>query len=141
VLPEDVSGLSRIKAVPSTEREQLRRLFAASDAFLCTSRYEGFGLAPAEALAAGIPIISPLVGGISDLLIDGENGIAVPNVTTTDFLAALQRFAALKDDAHKKMRLAAARSATHLTWQRNAAEYDAALNTWLRTRRIAAQFP
>jgi glycosyltransferase involved in cell wall biosynthesis len=37
--------------------EELRRLYAGSAAFAFLSEYEGFGLTPLEALAAGIPVL------------------------------------------------------------------------------------
>ncbi len=52
-------------------------LYHASDVFLSTSRYEGFGLAIAEAMAAGVPIVSTLVGGVGDVV--GDAGILEPS--------------------------------------------------------------
>jgi glycosyltransferase involved in cell wall biosynthesis len=47
---------------------------AAFDAFLYPSRHEGFGSILLDALVFGLPIIASTVGGIPELLDDGQNG-------------------------------------------------------------------
>jgi len=55
-------------------------LLAASDVFLSTSRYEGFGMAILEAMAAGIPVVATDVGAVSELVEDGVTGwLAAPD--------------------------------------------------------------
>ena len=39
---------------------------------------EGFPMAPAEAMALGIPVIATNVGGIPELIEDGNSGILIP---------------------------------------------------------------
>jgi glycosyltransferase involved in cell wall biosynthesis len=47
------------------------------DVFVLPSEWESFGLAPVEAMAMGKPVILSRVGGMSELVIDGESGIYV----------------------------------------------------------------
>lgn len=49
----------------------------ACDIFLQPSIEEGFGLVFAEAGAAGLPVLATNVGGIPDIVVDGETGILV----------------------------------------------------------------
>lgn len=56
--------------------DDLADFYHASDLFLSTSRYEGFGLAIAEAMAAGVPAVSTDVGGVRDVI--GDAGILEP---------------------------------------------------------------
>jgi glycosyltransferase involved in cell wall biosynthesis len=52
-------------------------LFAAFDALLCTSKYEGMPVAFLESLNAGVPIISYPVGGTDELIDEGHTGVVV----------------------------------------------------------------
>jgi glycosyltransferase involved in cell wall biosynthesis len=52
----------------------LRDLFAAADVFVLPTRADCFSLVFIEALAAGLPIVATRVGGIPDLVREGETG-------------------------------------------------------------------
>ncbi|MGC0417669.1 glycosyltransferase family 4 protein [Embleya sp. AB8] len=53
---------------------RLSDAFDAADLFLSTSHYEGFGLAVAEAMMAGVPVVGTAVGGVTDVVADGVTG-------------------------------------------------------------------
>jgi glycosyltransferase involved in cell wall biosynthesis len=59
-------------------REDVPRLFSASDLVVAASRWEGFGLAVAEAMAAGVPVVATNVDSFPEILEDGVSGILVP---------------------------------------------------------------
>jgi glycosyltransferase involved in cell wall biosynthesis len=71
-------------AVPYPE---IPRYFAAADALLLPSRYEGNARVLAEAAAAGTPVVTTDVSGASDTVLDGETGYVVP-VERPDLFAA-----------------------------------------------------
>ena len=48
------------------------------DLCILPSRIESFGLTMAEAMAAGIPVISTKAGAIPEIIKDGETGVLVP---------------------------------------------------------------
>lgn len=57
-------------------QKDLSRLYACTDFFLFTSTFqEGFGMVVAEALAAGIPVISLNIGVTSEIVRDKETGL------------------------------------------------------------------
>lgn len=58
----------------------LRHYLGCADLFLFASRYEGFPLAPMEAMACGLPVVASAASGMQDILKDGWNsgGIVVP---------------------------------------------------------------
>jgi len=74
-----VSGVVRInKWVHDTVL--LRQYLGCADLFLFASRYEGFPLAPMEAMACGLPVVASAASGMQEILKDGWNsgGVVVP---------------------------------------------------------------
>ncbi|HEV2271352.1 MAG TPA: glycosyltransferase family 4 protein [Steroidobacteraceae bacterium] len=59
-------------------RSDVPRLLAAIDLVLMPSQSEGLGLAAIEALAAARPVIAFAVGGLPEVVADGQNGRLVP---------------------------------------------------------------
>lgn len=57
---------------------QPERLLAASDVVVCSSYFESFGIAPVEAMASGVPVVSTNVGGPAETIVDAETGYLVP---------------------------------------------------------------
>ena len=60
------------------EKVHLGPLFAQADLFLLPSEQESFGLAALEALSSGVPVVASDVGGLSEVVRDGETGRLVP---------------------------------------------------------------
>jgi len=58
-------------------RRDVPDVLAAADCVLAPSRYEGFGLAVAEALAAGRPVVASRVDSLCELVEDGVSGLLV----------------------------------------------------------------
>ncbi len=57
--------------------EKVPGYMAASDTFVLPSLSEGFPVVIAEAMAAGLPIITTRIGGLPEIIQDGENGFLV----------------------------------------------------------------
>lgn len=59
------------------KQDSLSELYAISDLLLLLSEKESFGLVLLEAMACGVPCIGTKVGGIPEVILDGENGYLV----------------------------------------------------------------
>jgi glycosyltransferase involved in cell wall biosynthesis len=70
---------------------------------------EPFGLVILETLAAGRPVVASRIGGISEFVADGENGLLVPPGDSLELAAALRR---LLQDSELRQRLAEAAAAS-----------------------------
>lgn len=60
------------------EKEQIIQLYSHADVFCCPSIYEPFGIINIEAMACNTAIVASAVGGIKEVVVDGETGILVP---------------------------------------------------------------
>lgn len=96
--------------------EDLARLYASADIFVCPSVTETFGNVVLEAMAAGLPVIAPLAGGIKQNLLPGKTGLPCLPLNALSMAAQIVRLAA---DAPLRHALAtqASRHAAGQTWE------------------------
>jgi glycosyltransferase involved in cell wall biosynthesis len=85
--------------------EELLRLYGRAAVVAVPSYREGFGVVCAEAMAHGRPVVAGAVGGLLDLVVDGETGVHVPPGDVEALRAALQR---LLSDPELRRRMGAA---------------------------------
>jgi glycosyltransferase involved in cell wall biosynthesis len=94
----------RVRFLGTLGREHVLRLFRAADASLLSSAWENFPHTIVESLAVGTPVISTAVGGVPEVIREGENGLLVPPADPEALAAAIGRFFA---DPRLRERLAA----------------------------------
>lgn len=73
-------------------RNDVPAILAEADVFALSSLAEGMPGVLLEAMAAGLPIVATSVGGVSDVVCDGETGILVPPQDSAALAAALGRY-------------------------------------------------
>jgi glycosyltransferase involved in cell wall biosynthesis len=100
--------------------DQVKALIAGADVLISLHRAEGFGLAPAEAMALGVPVVATGFSGNLDFM-DADNAVLVPYRTVPvedpqgiyrqqswaepDLDAAAEALARLRGDAALRRRL------------------------------------
>ncbi len=60
------------------EKEQIIQLYSHANVFCCPSIYEPFGIINIEAMACHTAVVASAVGGIKEVVVDGETGILIP---------------------------------------------------------------
>jgi starch synthase len=68
-------------------REKVKVLYSHARVFACPSLYEPFGIINLEAMACETPVVGSHVGGIPEIIVEGETGYLIPleSVSRTDF--------------------------------------------------------
>jgi len=107
------------------EQDQLEPLFFCADLFLLPSEQESFGLTALEAMNCGVPVIASDVGGLPEVVIDGETGYLYPLGDVEDMAA--RAVSILADPAaFSRFRAAArARAISHFDAARVIPQYEA----------------
>src|ERR671931_2004370 len=117
-LPEQTTWTNRL------ETAEVAVALDASTALVLPSRSEGMGRVVVEALCRGRPVAATQVGGIRDLVRDGENGLLVSPGDTRELADALVR---ILTDRELAERLAARARKSVEPWLATPEEYAARL--------------
>ena len=90
------------------ERDARAELLAPADIFLLASTEESFGLSALEAMACGVPVVAPRVGGIPEVVSDGVPGWLSDPEDRAAYISSLRE--ALSDSGARAARGEAARA-------------------------------
>jgi starch synthase len=109
-------------------REEVRQVLTGALAFLCPSVYEPLGIVNLEAMACETAVVASAVGGIPEVVLDGETGLLVPydasepGAFEAGFAEQVNRLAADPDLATRLGRAGRERAVTAFGWDAIAAE-------------------
>jgi glycosyltransferase involved in cell wall biosynthesis len=123
--------VDRVTIAGAVSTERLAALYARADLFVLASRFEGYGMAIAEAIAHGVPVVATLAGAIPETVANGAGALVPPD--DIDALAsALRRL--IEDRGERRgMADAAWREAAKLpTWERSAELFSGAIEAVAR---------
>lgn len=74
----DFRSFSHVEALGWCSPPEITAQIAASDVVVMPSRWEGFGLVAVEAMRLAKPVIASNVGGLPEVVVDGETGLLFP---------------------------------------------------------------
>lgn len=97
--------------------------YVMSDFLVSASFIEGFGIAHAEALACGIPVLSTKTAGPDEMIYEGKNGLFIKGPTSSQIASGLECMAM----QYKEMNLHALTSVSRYDIRTTVDKYDALL--------------
>ncbi|WBP91456.1 glycogen synthase [Kitasatospora cathayae] len=107
-------------------RAAVRQLLSFADVFACPSVYEPLGIVNLEAMACETPVVATAVGGIPEVVADGETGLLVPlggdgepdapEIFAKEFALRINALLAEPDRARRMGRAGRRRAAEHFSW-------------------------
>jgi glycosyltransferase involved in cell wall biosynthesis len=121
-LAQELGIANNMKLIGPVTDDERNELFARARIQLMPSRFEGFGLAAVEAMAAGVPLIASSAGSLPEVVDAPRGGVLVP---PGDPKALADAAAALLDDEDRQRELShsARESARRFSWNRVADDH------------------
>ncbi len=105
-------------------RQTVYRELAGYDLMVHPSRSEGFGLAVAEGMAAGLPVLVADCPALAEVIRHGELGQMFPTDSAEACASAIIRFTEQQDEAHRKAELAKDYAHRHYSVEAMAQAYE-----------------
>ncbi len=103
---EEIQIHERIYLTGAISRSKALNLMSQSSIIVMTSHREGLPMVALEAMALGIPIVASAVGGIPELIVNGETGFLIDSRDPRLYANAIRRII-LNPSLYKQMRQAA----------------------------------
>jgi D-inositol-3-phosphate glycosyltransferase len=108
---------SRVTFAGAVEHPLLPLYYNAADVCVMPSYYESFGMVALESMACGTPVIASHVGGLANLVRDGQTGYLISWRCPEPFAERLEVLLS-NDDLRERMGVAARAVAEEYSWAR-----------------------
>ncbi|MCC6484202.1 MAG: glycosyltransferase family 4 protein [Armatimonadetes bacterium] len=92
-LAQELGISERVLLFGRADRTQAAALFKGCHFFVLPSRHEPFGIVNLEAMAAGKAVVATRVGGVPEVVLDGETGLVVPREDEKALAGAMSKLA------------------------------------------------
>jgi glycosyltransferase involved in cell wall biosynthesis len=119
---------SRVSFAGAVAHGKLADYYSSADLFVLPSRFEGYGMAYAEAIAHGLPVVGTTAGAIPDTVPETA-GVLVPPDDVGALATALRRLIANPQERQRLAEGAVAAAARFPGWQEQAALFAHVLET------------
>lgn len=118
--PKKYGVETQVKFLGPVENAKLVPLLSGCKAFVFPSLFEGFGLAPLEALACGAPTILSNITSLPE--VGGEAAFYVDPNSSYDIAEKMEQVMALTGDERDKIRVKSLAQAAKFSWEKAAQE-------------------
>lgn len=125
-----------VQLVPSPSKDELASLIGQASYFICQSRHEGFGIAPIEAMSAGLTPILSDIPPFRSLIEQSGVGILLQAETMDEGVEALLRLHAQGAEGYALRRNRARAFADRYDWESIADKYAAVYRAVIMLKRL-----
>jgi len=123
---------NRVQFLPP--RNDIEFYYAAADAYVGPSFQDLYAMPPAEAMACGLPVIVSAAAGVSEIILNGVDGLILDDPKDSDALATIIRRLYEDEPFRTQLGQEAAKTARQYTWERNGQELAAIFEDILRRK-------
>jgi len=110
-------GIGKNVIFAGVQKENLEKMYLASDLFMMLSRFDTFGIAVLEAMAASLPVIVSGNVGAKDVIREGENGFTIEDTQNTAMIS--EKIAVmLNEETRSEMAQEAYNASLDHSWQK-----------------------
>ncbi len=105
-------------------RPEVSSWLAGADVFVNPSRFEGLSMSILEAQVAGVPVVATAVGGVPEIIRDGETGTLVESENPAALAAAIGAVLARPEEARRMAEAGRRRVAVEFDIRRTVRSYE-----------------
>jgi len=98
-------------------RSDIEKYFAASDIFVFPTKYDAFGLVALEAMASGLPVISSIEAGVTEIIDNGNDGFILNDPCDYDKMSEKIKLLIKYKSLYKKISRNARKKSEKFSWE------------------------
>jgi len=128
---KQMEGRGLVRVAGAVTRAAMPRFWNSLKLAVVPSLYEPFGLVALEAMACGVPVVASSVGGLKEIVTDGESGILIPP-GKPEALAGAIRYLLNNETLRLRLAAGARRRAEAFSLERRSAAFLSLLRERMR---------